>query len=148
MNRDEINGRIREYEQYCRDRGLPVTVQRRAILQAVLETTAHPSAEQVFDVVKERIQGVSRTTVYRALDTLSEAGLITRLPHPTSTGRYDGNTDRHHHVVCRTCGQVVDVFDKRYDALPLPTRGVGGFRVEDYSVVFVGICAACRHREN
>lgn len=148
MNRDEVSNRIREFEQLCKTQGLPVTVQRRAIFEAVVGTTVHPAAEDVFTMVKDRIPGISRTTVYRALEVLSDVGLINRLPHPTSTARFDGNTTRHHHMVCRGCGQVWDVFDKRFDSLPTPTGRVRGFRVEDYSITFTGTCADCRSTEN
>jgi len=59
------NGGLERLERVCRDRGIPVTVQRRVIFTALLERDDHPSVDQIFDDVKGRIPGVSRTTVYR-----------------------------------------------------------------------------------
>ena len=70
MQERERTEKLRQFEALCRSKRLPLTVQRRAIFEAVLERDDHPAADQVFEVVKERIPGVSRTTVYRVLDTL------------------------------------------------------------------------------
>ncbi len=143
---DHVSNRIRAFEDLCHRQSIPVTVQRRTVYEALIGVTTHPSADGVYELVKDLLPGISRTTVYRVLDRLVEMGVIRRLPHPSCACRFDGNTQRHHHLVCRGCGEVSDVFDLRYDALPMPTGRLSGFRVEDYSVVFTGICSACRNR--
>lgn len=89
---------------------------------------------------------MSRTSVYRTLDTFSRHGLIKRLVHPGTAVRYDGNTQMHYHFYCLDCGAVFDIFPTK----PVPefwkdVEGmVGGFVVEDCSIVFTGSCASCR----
>jgi len=143
VNQAAVQRRLQQFETLCRQRGLPLTVQRRDIFQAVLQSDDHPSADQVYDVVKDRIAGLSRTTVYRVLDTLVQLGVVRRLHHPGAAVRFDGRVDRHHHLVCRLCDQVVDVTGRDLDRLK-PPRQRGGFLVEDYTIQFVGVCAACR----
>lgn len=143
---DSLTNRVREFEELCHRQSIPVTVQRRAVFEALIGVTTHPSADEVYENVKQMLPGISRTTVYRVLDRLVTMGVVSRLPHPACACRFDGNTQRHHHLVCRECGEVVDVFDRMYDTLPLPTGRTAGFRTEDYSVVFTGICGACRNR--
>lgn len=65
-------------EALCRERGLPVTVQRRVIFAALLDHDDHPTVDRVFADVKNRIPGVSRTTVYRTLETLADLGTVRR----------------------------------------------------------------------
>ncbi len=146
MDQNEIEARLRKLESLCRERGQPLTVQRRTILEAVLERDDHPTADQIYDAVKERIPGVSRTTVYRVLETLVELGLIRRLHHPAAFARFDGKIHRHHHLVCRSCHQVIDIEAKRFDELKLPPGRRHGFQIEDVSVHFVGVCAECRRK--
>lgn len=146
VNEDEIEGRLREFEVICRRRGLPLTVQRRDILKAVLERDDHPSADQIHDAVKERIPGLSRTTVYRVLDTLVEMGVIRRLHHPGAIARFDGKIHRHHHLICRSCQHVIDIETKSFDTLKLAPSQRHGFEIEDFTVHFVGLCAECRRK--
>jgi Fur family peroxide stress response transcriptional regulator len=145
VERDEIEGRL-QFESLCHEQGLPLTVQRREILIAVLERDDHPTADQVYDSVKDRIRGLSRTTVYRVLETLVGLGMIRRLHHPGASARFDGKTRRHHHLVCRMCHQVIDVESPSLDDLQLSPKQRRGFQIEDYSVHFIGICARCSEK--
>lgn len=144
MVSDDIARRLQQFETLCRERGLPLTVQRRDVLKAVLERDDHPSADQIYESVRERIPGLSRTTVYRALETLVELGVIRRLHHPGAAARFDGATHRHHHLVCRKCNRVIDVESRQLDNLQLPPRMRHGFQIEDHSVHFMGVCEVCR----
>ena len=144
MTPDEIDSRLREFAALCRARGLPLTVQRRAILAAVLERDDHPTADQVHVLVKKGIPGLSRTTVYRVLETLVGMGLIRQLHHPGASARYDGKIERHHHLVCTHCHTVIDVANSALDELNLSLTKKHGFEIQDYSVHFMGICAKCR----
>jgi Fur family peroxide stress response transcriptional regulator len=142
----DIAQRLQEFEALCRERGLPLTVQRRDILKVVLERDDHPSADQIYESVKQRIAGLSRTTVYRALETLVELGVIRRLHHPGAAARFDGAVHRHHHLICRNCNRVIDVESKQFDDLTLPPGMRHGFKIEDHSVHFIGICEVCQER--
>jgi len=144
VNEREIERRLQEFEALCRQQGLPLTVQRRDVLRAVLERDDHPSVEQIFASVRERIPGLSRTTVYRVLETLCQLGLLRRLHHPGATVRFDGKTTRHHHLICRVCHRVVDIDSKKFDTIQLAPSQRKGFQVEDFTVHFHGICQECR----
>ncbi len=144
MKPDEIAERLQRFEALCRERGLPLTVQRRDILKAVLERDDHPSADQIYETVREHIPGLSRTTVYRVLDMLVELDVIRRLQHAGSGARFDGKIQRHHHLVCRKCGCIIDIETSSLDGLRVPAGERQGFEIEDYSVHFVGLCQECR----
>ena len=144
MEEEEIKKRLRELETLFHRQGQPVTLQRRIILETVLRRDDHPTVEQVFQAVRDQVPAVSRTTVYRGLETLVAMRLVQQLSHPRRTVRFDGRTDRHHHAVCVYCNRVIDVEDARFDRLPLPEDDLQGFRIDDYSVLFVGTCPKCR----
>lgn len=138
--------RAEAFEALCRERGLPLTVQRRVILQAMLERDDHPTADQIYDAVKTRIPGLSRTTVYRVLDTLVQFGVVGRVSHPGGVTRFDAKVHQHHHLVCLKCGVVIDVEDERLNRIALPPIRTGGFQVHAYDIHFRGVCAACTRR--
>jgi Fur family peroxide stress response transcriptional regulator len=127
----------------CRALGLPLTIQRRAILEVLLSRDDHPTADAVATALAKRIEGISRATVYRTLETLVENGLIVRVSHHGAATRYDIRTDRHHHLVCDQCGAMTDFDEPGLDALRLPDFARAGFAVRDYSVQVRGRCRKC-----
>jgi Fur family transcriptional regulator, peroxide stress response regulator len=137
---------LAKLESLCRERGLALTEQRRAVLHAVLERSDHPTPDQVFEAVRERSPRISRRTVYRVLDTLAELGLIRRVPHPGAATRFDGKVYRHHHLVCMRCNRIVDLENRTLDAISLPKGKPQGFEICDFSVQFIGICPDCRRK--
>lgn len=139
--------RIEEWRRICRERGLAVTPQRRAILRAVLDAEDHPTAERVQAALARRRVRVSRATVFRTLEGLARLGLISKACHPGSSIRYDRRTERHHHLVCLGCDRVIDIHDARLDTLPVPDTRRLGFVVSDFKVQLRGTCRQCREQE-
>ena len=82
---------------------------RDAILNCVRSTDAHPSADWVFEHVKEQVPDISLATVYRNLALFKDQGLITSLGTVKGVERFDGNTDPHVHFICTQCGAVMDL---------------------------------------
>lgn len=129
-------------EQICGRHGLPLTVQRRVVLETLAVRADHPSADQIYVEVRKRLPEISRTTVYRTLETLVRIGIARKVCHPGAAARYEVETNRHHHLVCLNCGKMVDLQDPSLDRLPLPGER-SGFRIDDYSIQFRGRCSDC-----
>ena len=136
--------RLLAFEGECRRRGLALTIQRRAVYEELVERKDHPTADQVYDALCARLPGLSRTTVYRVLETLVAQGFARKVHHAGAVARFDPMTTRHHHLVCDGCGQLVDLEDDLVPGVPLPDARGTGFRVRDYSVNFTGLCRNCR----
>lgn len=136
--------RVEQLAAVCRREGLPLTVQRRVILELLAARADHPTAEQILDDVRARLPGVSRTTVYRVLETLVRVGLAVKTCHPGNAVRFDPKTERHHHLVCVQCEKVIDVSGRAFNSLRPPDTRASGFEVTDYSIYFRGLCAECR----
>ena len=147
MRQETIAARLREFEELCRQKGLPVTMQRRVILESLLQRDDHPTADQVFETVKDRIPQLSRTTIYRVLETFVHLGVIRQL-HRTGGARFDGKVNRHHHLICVRCGKIIDLEDQTLDQLPLPKRKFRGFKIDDFSVQFSGTCHDCQNQKD
>ncbi len=137
--------RLQQFEAACRAHGLPVTVQRRRIFEALLDRTDHPTPDQVYAAVKDTLPGISRMTVYRVLDKLATLGMLTKVCSPGAATRVDPEPRRHHHLVCQRCNRMIDLDDH---ALPhrihLPDIAPQGFSIQGYSIYFTGLCATCQ----
>lgn len=144
MQKQQLSERITQCERVFRDRGLPMTIQRRAVFEELLCRNDHPTVDQIHQVVNGRLHGVSRTTVYRVLEALVEAGVAQKVCHPGASARYDANIHRHHHMVCLRCEKVVDLHSDDLDALPMPQTFADGFEMTDFTIHFRGVCADCK----
>jgi len=140
--------RLESLRQRCREHGLALTPQRRAILRAVLDLDDHPTADRVHAALARRRVRVSRATVFRTLESFARMGIIAKTCHPGSAIRYDRRTERHHHLVCLSCDRVIDISDTHLDALPVPDTRPFGFVVSDFKVQLRGICKECREQED
>jgi Fur family transcriptional regulator, peroxide stress response regulator len=138
---------IERLEEICRQHAIPLTVQRRAILEELSSRTDHPAADQIFDAVRTRMPEISRTTVYRVLETFVRLGIARKVCHPGAAARYEVQSERHHHLVCLHCESIVDLEDPSLDKLRL-LNVTSGFRIADYSIQFRGLCSECSRRSS
>lgn len=119
-----------------------MTKQKRLILEIAQSHHDHPTADQLYLEVRAADGRISRGTVYRDLEQLSESGDLLYVKVP-GANRYDSRLDYHYHIVCRSCGAVCDV--------PLPYQyetdrqlsAQTGFQVERHRTIFEGVCPAC-----
>lgn len=119
-----------------------LTRQRVVILDELRKLTSHPTADELYTLVRERIPRISLGTVYRNLDFLAETGEILKLESAGSTRRFDGCVVPHQHVRCTLCGKIGDV----HPAHEVPTTtavAASGFRVTGARVEFEGVCSDC-----
>ena len=138
-----ISEKVSLLERCCREHGIPLTVQRRVIMETLAGRNDHPTADQIYDAVAARLPGISRTTVYRVLDAFVALGVSQKINSPEAKAHFDADTSRHHHVRCTVCGAVADVHDEVLNALKLPEETASGFVLLDYSINFVGTCPTC-----
>jgi len=142
----EQQQRIARFFAAHRERGLPVTTQRRAVFEAILDRRDHPTAEQVYRAVRGELPQISRMTVHRILGTFISLGLLSKTCHPGSSARFDPKLHQHHHLVCLDCGEILDLEDPRLNQLPWPDVSRHGFQIEGYHIHFRGRCARCRQK--
>ena len=117
--------------------------QRELIYEAVLQNPVHPTADNVYTLIREENPNVSLGTVYRNLTLLSDNGLLRKIAMPNAPDRFDGRIDEHYHMICRSCGSI---FDLEADVLPQLTNNImrgSGFVVQKAHLVVEGICKEC-----
>ncbi len=126
-----------------RARGQRVTPQRLAVARLLEEFGEHATAETVHRRVQERVPGVSLPTVYATLDLLEDLGLIRRLLTESGAVVYDPKTKAHHHLVCSSCGAVLDIEADVDDSALMKAARRSGFRPEQAQIVVSGLCSGC-----
>ena len=127
-----------------RQHGFKVTAQRLAVLRAV-SGRPHLTTEEVVEVVRADICVVSRRAVYDAVGVLADMGLLRRIQPSGSPARYEDRVgDNHHHLICRNCGQMVDV-DCALGLTPcLTAADDAGYDIDEAEVIYWGRCPSCR----
>lgn len=122
---------------------MTVTAQRLAVLRAVSEHP-HGTADDIHHAVRAELGAISRQAVYDALGALADKKLVRRIQPAGSPARYEDRVgDNHHHLICRACGQMVDV-DCAVGYTPCLTAAEdAGYQVDEAEVIYWGRCPAC-----
>jgi Fe2+ or Zn2+ uptake regulation protein len=133
-----------DYAPQLRSRGFRMTSQRSAILHVLRHAGTHLSPQEVYQQAKRDLPGLTEPTVYRTLDFLAENGFA----RPAQTGnghlRYQIAGDDHHHVVCRRCGDEVEIEHALLENLYRELESTSGYLRIDSHMTFFGICPNCQ----
>ena len=129
MNMDEIR-------QLLTEKQLKVTPQRAVIADYLMHTQAHPTADEVYEAVKDRLPACSRATIYNTLNTLLEAGVVNTMSSEPGKTRYDANMHPHHHFIDTRTGTIHDI---PWEQVAQLCQSLGEqYRIQDYQITFYG----------
>jgi Fur family ferric uptake transcriptional regulator len=135
-----------DFPELLRGAGLRVTRPRLAVLENLAEL-AHADTESVIGAVRRELPEVSHQAVYDSLRALTAAGLTRRIQPNGSVARYEVRVgDNHHHLVCRSCGAIVDVDCAVGEAPCLTADTDHGFVIDEAEVIYWGVCPSCSAR--
>ena len=132
-----------DFERMLRESALRVTRPRVAVLSAVHDHP-HADTDSLIDVVRQDFGDVSHQAVYDVLRALTAAGLVRRVQPTGSLARYEARVaDNHHHIVCRSCGAIVDVDCAVGRAPCLTAADDAGYEIDEAEVIYWGRCPEC-----
>jgi Fur family ferric uptake transcriptional regulator len=120
-----------------------MTSQRQVILRELRKVNTHPTADEIYLLVRKALPHISLGTVYRNLEILSDMGFVQKLECAGNQRRYDGNPEKHHHIRCLGCGRVSDVDSGAVTGFSFLPEKIPGFRVLDARFLFIGVCETC-----
>jgi len=123
-----------------------LTSQRQVILEELKKVKSHPTANEVYDMVRKRLPRIGLGTVYRNLDLLAEKGIIRKLEVGGDQKRFDGDVSPHYHIRCIECDRVDDIFIEMNDELEKNAAGCCSYQILGHHVEFSGICSHCQPR--
>lgn len=136
-------GTEKDARELLRGASLRVTKPRVAVVEAV-EAHPHADTESVIAAVREALPDVSHQAVYDSLRVLSDLGILRKIQPAGSVARYEARVaDNHHHLVCRECGEVLDVDCVVGEAPCLTPSEAHGYRIDEAEVIFWGVCPSC-----
>jgi len=123
------------------------TVQKRVIFDALRSSKSHPTADELFSIVRESLPSISLATVYRNLEQMSEAGIIKKIEVAGKQKRFDADLSDHSHFRCRDCGAVYDFEVASMGTVIGRLEGAANhdLSVEGYNLEFFGRCSKCRN---
>jgi Fe2+ or Zn2+ uptake regulation protein len=118
------------------------TIQRELVLNAAMELD-HPSAEEVYNKIILTYPTISKGTVYRNLNSLTEDGELLKITVPDSADRYDTTLKLHYHIKCTKCGLFSDLNISYLSDIDKKISLLTGFKLESHEIVFKGVCKNC-----
>jgi Fur family peroxide stress response transcriptional regulator len=127
-----------------KEKKLKLTPQRLAVYNYLLNTTSHPSADIIYTDIHVQYPTMSLATVYKALKTLVDVGLIQEINVGEGNFRYDGNSSSHPHLQCLGCGKVNDFKDFSLDNLNSLAEEHTDYKIISNKVYFYGYCTDCQ----
>ncbi|MCF8384002.1 MAG: transcriptional repressor [Chlorobium sp.] len=140
---NDVVGDADRFVAVCRDHNLKITPQRTAIYTMLRNCRDHPSADQVYRLIKKDFPNISFETVNRTLLIFASIGLISIVESTSGVRRFDPDLNSHHHMHCIRCGKIIDFQHAGYDALEVPEALYEEFPVLAKRVVLHVICPSC-----
>jgi len=123
-----------------------MTSQRELVLDYVQKSHSHPTAEEIFQKLKDKLPRISKKTVYNNLKVLSETGLIREIS-TMGVKRYEPLMKPHHHLVCQVCDRVFDIEEEELTKLAMRVgKNMKDFEVSSTTTHFYGVCSDCLKR--
>lgn len=123
-----------------------MTRQRKVIFEELLKQNAHPSADEIYQMVRRRMPRISLGTVYRNLEVLANMGKIQKLELSGALKRYDWNTNKHYHIRCVCCDRVDDAPIAPLNQLENDLYGTTVFEIIGHNLEFTGLCPKCSEK--
>lgn len=127
--------------------GVRITPQRHAVLEYLLTSMTHPTADEIYKALEEKFPNMSVATVYNNLRVLKETGLIQELTYGDNSSRFDCNMEDHYHIKCTKCGKIVDFDYPVLDEVESLAEQVTGFNVSHHRMELYGVCEKCQEEK-
>jgi Fe2+ or Zn2+ uptake regulation protein len=120
-----------------------MTQQRQVILEELRKVNTHPSADEIYEMVRKRLPRISLGTVYRNLEILTANGEIQKLELGCNPKRFDGTAQDHYHIRCLECDRVVDAPPGFDVCITHELSKYTDFKIIGHKLEFIGVCPAC-----
>lgn len=127
--------------------GVRITPQRHAILEYLINSMTHPTADEIYKALEGKFPNMSVATVYNNLRVFKDVGLVKELTYGDSSSRFDFTTHDHYHAICESCGKIVDFQYPGLDEVEQFASHVTDFKVSHHRLEVYGLCPDCAKKE-
>lgn len=134
------------FRNYIQEKGLRNTQQREVILDEFLSADRHITADELFNVIKEKNPEIGYATVHRNLNLLCKSGIADEIKIGNQKTRYEPKLERKHHdhLICIKCGRFIEVNDAKIEKLQDKLAEANDFRPVRHKLEIYGYCKECR----
>jgi Fur family transcriptional regulator, peroxide stress response regulator len=139
---------VEQYMKILKDYGLRVTPQRKLIIEFLSRTRSHPTAESIFEEIKDCSPALSLNTVYKTLEIFEQRGMVRKFNIGFNIYHYDANMNPHSHIVCTNCKRVDDIngnLSNLGERFIKEVESNSDYEVFYSDLFFYGHCKDCRH---
>lgn len=140
---------LKEALEALKETGVRITPQRHAILEFLVNSMSHPTADDIYKALEGKFPNMSVATVYNNLRVFKESGLVKELTYGDSSSRFDFVTSEHYHAICERRGKIVDFHYPGLDEVEQTFAShVTGFKVSHHRLEIYGLCQECDKKES
>ncbi len=139
---------LQEALDLLRDSGVRITPQRHAVLEYLIKSMKHPTADEIYKALEGKFPNMSVATVYNNLRVFREIGLVRELSYGDASSRFDFKTSDHYHIICNSCGKIVDFHYPKLDEVESLAEQVTGFNVSHHRLEVYGECDDCKEMKH
>ncbi|MFR4285696.1 MAG: Fur family transcriptional regulator [Enterococcus italicus] len=127
-----------------KQKNIRITPQRIAILEVLIQSKNHPTAEEVYKQIEVDFPGMSVATVYNNLRLFTDLGFVTEMSYGDSASRFDFTTELHYHAICSKCGKITDFHYPNLDDIEIAASRLTGYKIDSHRLEVYGLCPACQ----
>jgi len=138
--------RVQHALEQLKTTGVRITPQRHAILDFLLDSMTHPTADEIYRALEPKFPSMSVATVYNNLKMFIESGMVRELTYGDSSSRFDANVSDHYHVICEDCGKIEDFMYPSLVDVEHQAELATGFHVKGLRMELYGICGTCKQQ--
>jgi Fur family peroxide stress response transcriptional regulator len=144
VSEEHLQGAVNTLKQS----GVRITPQRHAILEHLISSMTHPTADEIYKALEGKFPNMSVATVYNNLRVFKDAGLVKELTYGDASSRFDYVTTDHYHIICESCGKIVDFHYPGLDEIETLAEHVTGFKVGHHRMEVYGSCPECNRKNH
>lgn len=122
--------------------------QRNRLLELLRSTSSHPTADWLYEQLKKEFPNLSLGTVYRNLAMLIEQGTVKKIHFGSTFDRFEANTHPHYHLICESCGKIVDLDMPIHHDLNKQATKRTSFTISHHNIDFFGLCETCKNKSH
>ncbi|MGO2083937.1 Fur family transcriptional regulator [Vagococcus sp.] len=137
---------VQDAVKKMKESDIRITPQRYAILEYLIESKSHPTADEIYKHLEERFPNMSVATVYNNLRLFTDIGFVIEMAYGDSSSRFDFTSTKHYHAICEVCEKVEDIFYPGLEDVESATEQLTGFIINDHRLELYGICPECQNK--
>lgn len=138
--------KLKEALEQLKESDIRITPQRQAVLEFLITSKTHPTADEIYKGLSEKFPGMSVATVYNNLRLFTKIGFVQEMAYGDASSRFDFSSKKHYHAICEECGKIVDTYYPGLDDVETATEQLTGFKINEHRMELYGVCPDCQQK--